>query len=166
MRCATSMGDFTLALFPQEAPGHVANFLDYVEDGFYDGTIIHRVPPNDFVIQGGGFEPGMVRKPPTRAPVETEADNGLSNVRGTLSLALTGNNANSGTTQFFINLGDNSFLDAPNVPGFTVFGEVVAGMDVVDAIAQVATHSVVDDQGTPHDDVPVTDIVVLRAEHR
>jgi cyclophilin family peptidyl-prolyl cis-trans isomerase len=160
------MGDFTLDLFPLDAPGHVANFLAYVDDGFYDGTIIHRVPPNTFVIQGGGFEPGMVRKPPTREPIESEADNGLSNVGGTLSLALTANDADSGTTQFFINLGDNSFLDAPNVPGFTVFGEVVAGMDVVDAIGQVPTHIAVDDQGSSHDDVPVTDIVVIRAQQQ
>jgi|GEM_PF-841799 len=156
----TSAGDFDLALFPADAPGHVANFLTYVNEGFYDGTIIHRVPPNNFVVQGGGFEPGMVRKPPTHDPIQTEADNGLSNVRGTLSLALTGSDANSGTSQFFINLGDNSFLDAPSVPGFTVFGEVAAGMDVVDAIAQVPTQTVVDDQGASHDDVPVTDVVV------
>jgi peptidyl-prolyl cis-trans isomerase A (cyclophilin A) len=156
----TSEGDFDLALFPADAPGHVANFLTYANEGFYDGTIIHRVPPNNFVIQGGGFAPGMVRKPPTHDPIATEVDNGLSNLRGTLSLALTGSDANSGTSQFFINVGDNSFLDAPNVPGFTVFGEVVAGMGVVDAIAQVATHTVVDDQGTSHDDVPVTDVVV------
>jgi len=156
----TSEGDFDLSLFPADAPGHVANFLTYVNEGFYDGTIIHRVPPNNFVIQGGGYEPGLVRKPPTHDPIASEADNGLSNVRGTLSLALTGSDANSGTSQFFINLGDNSFLDAPNVPGFTVFGEVVAGMDVVDAIAQVPTQTAVDDQGGSHDDVPVTDVVV------
>jgi len=156
----TSEGDFDLSLFPADAPGHVANFLTYVNEGFYDGTIIHRVPPNNFVIQGGGFGPGLVRKPPTHGPIATEADNGLSNVRGTLSLALTGSDANSGTSEFFINLGDNSFLDAPNVPGFTVFGEVVAGMDVVDAIAQVPTQTALDDQGVSHDDVPVTDVVV------
>jgi cyclophilin family peptidyl-prolyl cis-trans isomerase len=166
VRFETSMGDFTLELFPQDAPGHVANFLAYVADGFYDGTIIHRVPPNNFVIQGGGFEPGLVHKPATRAAIASEADNGLSNVRGTLSLALSGNDPDSGTTQFFINLGDNSFLDAPNVPGFTVFGEVAEGMDVVDAIGQVETHTAVDDQGVSHDDVPVTDVVVIRAEQQ
>jgi cyclophilin family peptidyl-prolyl cis-trans isomerase len=151
VRCATSMGDFTLALFPQEAPGHVANFLTYVDEGFYDGTIIHRVIPG-FVIQGGGFEPGLLPKT-VKDPIESEAGNGLHNVRGTLSLALSGSppNRNSGTSQFFINLGDNSPLD----PDFTVFGEVVAGMDVVDAISVVPTES-----RNGFDDVPVTNVVV------
>jgi len=152
VRMETTMGDFDLRLFPADAPLHVANFLAYVNEGFYDNTLVHRVKPG-FVIQGGGFTPGPTRKAAQTA-IPTEADNGLSNLRGTLSLALSGNDANSGTSEWFVNLGDNSFLDAPAVPGFTVFGEVSRGMDVVDAIGAVAT-----DAG----DFPVDDVIVTRA---
>lgn len=157
VRMETTLGDFDLRLFPADAPGHVANLLTYVTEGFYDGTLVHRVI-DGFVIQGGGFTAGPTRKGPTHDPIATEADNGLSNVRGTLSLALSGNDSGSGTSQWFINLGDNSRLDAPAVPGFTVFGEVSRGMAVVDAIAAVATES-----RSGMDDVPVDDVVVIRA---
>jgi len=153
VRVETTLGGFDLRLFPADAPGHVANFLAYVGDGFYVDTLVHRVI-DGFVIQGGGFTAGPTRKTATRPAISTEADNGLSNVRGTLSLALSGNNANSGTSEWFINLGDNSFLDAPAVPGFTVFGEVSRGMAVVDAIGAVATDA---------SDFPVDDVVVTRA---
>jgi len=157
VRLETTLGAFDLRLFPADAPGHVANFLAYVSDGFYVDTLVHRVI-DGFVIQGGGFTTGPTRKAPTRPAITTEADNGLSNQRGTVSLALSGNDANSGTSQWFINLTDNSFLDAPAVPGFTVFGEVSRGMAVVDAIAGVPTES----RGGL-DDVPVDDVVVTRA---
>jgi len=149
VRMETTLGDFELQMLPTEAPRHVANFLGYVDLGFYDGTIIHRAIPN-FVIQGGGFEPGMVRKTPC-APIESEADNRLQNVRGTLSLALSGSppNRNSGNSQFFINLADNAHLDGD----FTVYGAVVSGMEVVDAISNVPTAG----------DAPIDDVVVTRA---
>ncbi len=155
VRMETTVGDFDLRLFPAAAPGHVANFLQYVAEGFYDGTLIHRVIPG-FVIQGGGFTPGPTRKAATHDPIASEADNGLSNLRGTLSLALSGEDPDSGTSEWFINLADNTFLDYPAArpPSFTVFGEVSRHMDVVDAIGSVAT-----DAG----DFPVDDIVVTRA---
>ncbi|MGD2064612.1 MAG: peptidylprolyl isomerase [Nitrospirota bacterium] len=155
VRVETSMGDFTLDLFPLDAPGHVANFLNYVETGRYDGTLIHRVV-DGFVIQGGGFLPGggSVDRDP---PIASEADNGLSNQRGTLSLALGSEggvtNPQSGTSEFFVNLGDNSRLD----PDFTVFGKVVEGMDVVDAIAALE----VPGTETPREEVVVTDAFVV-----
>ncbi len=159
VRMETTLGDFDLRLFPADAPGHVANLLTYVTEGFYDGTLVHRVI-DGFVIQGGGFTTGPTRKTATHDPITTEADNGLSNVRGTLSLALSGNDANSGTSEWFVNLADNSFLDVPrdNSPPFTVFGEVSRGMAVVDAIGGVAT---VTRGGLP--DTPVEEVVVTRA---
>ncbi len=155
----TTLGDFDLRLFPADAPGHVANLLTYVQDGFYDGTLVHRVMPG-FVIQGGGFTTGPTRKTATRPPILSEAGNGLSNVRGTLSLALPSDRAtgatlvDQGTSEWFVNLGDNSRLDRD----FTVFGEVSRGMDVVDAIAAVATET----RGGLKD-VPVEEVVVTRA---
>ena len=160
VRVETSMGDFTLNLFPYDAPAHVANFLSYVTDGFYDGTLIHRVIPG-FVIQGGGFEPGLIPRTPGE-PVESEADNGLSNQRSTVALALPSAPdgtplVDKGTSQFFINLAKNGRLDGD----YTVFGEVVEGMNEVDAIAAVPTES-----RSGFDDVPVTDVVVIRAEQQ
>lgn len=156
IKMTTNFGDIEIELFAKEAPDTTSNFLRYVNDGFFDGLIFHRVIPN-FVIQGGGFEPGL-RKRETNAPIENEADNGLKNERGTLSMART-NDPHSATSQFFINLKDNEFLDYkskdPNGWGYAVFAKVVSGMDVVDTIAKSATG----DAGG-HSDVPLQDVVV------
>ena len=131
----TSMGTIVMELYADKAPKTVENFLAYVKDGHYDGTIFHRVIPK-FMIQGGGFTTDMKRKS-TRPPVQNEADNGLSNLRGTVSMART-NDPHSATCQFFINVVDNKYLDFKEKKkqkwGYTVFGHVVEGMDVVDAI--------------------------------
>ncbi len=134
----TSKGKIVLELDPEKAPKTVENFLGYVESGFYGGTIFHRVIPG-FMIQGGGFTADMTQKP-TRAAVVNEAATGLTNQRGTISMART-NDPNSATSQFFINTVDNPNLDYRSAgnPGYTAFGRVVEGMDVVDAIAGVAT---------------------------
>jgi len=136
----TSEGDITIELNEEKAPDTVKNFLAYVDEGFYDGTVFHRVI-KDFMIQGGGFTQDYSRKP-THAPVHNEADNGLKNNRGTIAMART-NNPNSATSQFFINHKDNEFLNyrSPDVRGwgYCVFGEVVDGMDVVDRIAAKPT---------------------------
>lgn len=136
----TSLGDITLELYGDKAPQTVENFLVYVDDGFYDGTIFHRVI-GGFMIQGGGLGPDMQKKS-TREPVENEANNGLKNVRGSIAMARTGD-PHSATAQFFINHSDNESLDYPSRDGwgYTVFGRVVDGMDVVDAIAEVPTSS-------------------------
>ncbi len=138
---ATSMGDITIELYPAKAPETVANFLQYVDDGFYDGTIFHRVISN-FMIQGGGLTPDMVKKQ-TRAPITNEADNGLRNSLGTIAMARTGE-PHSATAQFFINVRNNSSLDhrekfSSRSWGYAVFGRVVEGMDVVGAIKSVKT---------------------------
>lgn len=153
----TTLGSFTVRLEPGRAPKTVANFLQYVEDDFYPGTIFHRVI-SDFVIQGGGFEPGLEQKV-TRAPIELEADNGLSNTRGTIAMART-SEPNSAAAQFYVNLVDNSAdLDpSDESPGYTVFGEVIAGLDVVDAIAAVATETVDGFENVPETDVLITDV--------
>jgi cyclophilin family peptidyl-prolyl cis-trans isomerase len=160
----------------QAAPNTVLNFFQYIEDDFYDNTVFHRVvnTPSPFVIQGGAFEslgqgnsPRLQERQP-RDPIQSEAGNGLSNIRATIAMALRGSDANSATSQFFINLDDNSFLDDGSPP-FTVFGEVTDGMTVVDAIAAVPTGSflvtVVDDDGitsnTTFQDVPVEDVTVI-----
>ena len=134
----TSSGDILVELFPEQAPKTVANFLQYVDDGFYTNTIFHRVIPG-FMIQGGGLSARMDEKP-TREPVPNEADNGLKNARGTLAMART-RDPHSATAQFFINLVDNEFLDhtAPSTDGwgYCVFGKVTEGLDVVDKIAKV-----------------------------
>jgi cyclophilin family peptidyl-prolyl cis-trans isomerase len=152
----TSMGDITAELDADKAPLTVANFLGYVADGSYDGTIFHRVMAG-FMIQGGGFTPDMQQKP-TRAPVKNEADNGLKNLRGTLAMART-TVVDSATSQFFINVVDNAFLDFKAATqqgyGYAVFGKVTAGMDVVDAIVAVPTTT----KG-PNQDVPVTPVVI------
>ena len=137
IRFETTLGDFTVELFEKEAPESVANFVRYLDEGFFDGTIFHRIVPG-FVIQGGGFTEDMTQKR-TKPPVKNEADNGLKNKRGTLSMART-NDINSATSQFFVNLKDNDFLDHSRGNfGYAVFARVTAGMDVVDKIAAVAT---------------------------
>ncbi len=156
IRFETSLGDFTVELFDKEAPRTVANFLKYVEDQFFDGTIFHRVVPG-FVIQGGGMEAGLAQKT-TRPPIQNEATNGLENLRGTLSMART-SDIHSATSQFFINLVDNDFLNAaPGNDGYTVFGKVVDGLDTIDRIAKERTG-----RRKGHDDVPVTDVVITSA---
>ncbi|NWG30092.1 MAG: peptidyl-prolyl cis-trans isomerase [Rhodocyclaceae bacterium] len=160
IKLTTNLGAITLELDAEKAPKTVANFLDYVQAGHYDGTIFHRVI-NGFMIQGGGFTPGMKQKP-TKAPIENEAANGLKNVRGTIAMART-SDPHSATAQFFINVADNDFLDfrAPsgNGWGYCVFGRVVEGMDVVDKIKGVKTGS----KGF-HQDVPVEDVIIEKAE--
>lgn len=133
----TSLGDIEVELEAEKAPISVKNFLSYVDSGFYNGTLFHRVIPG-FMVQGGGFDADMQQKP-TQAPIKNEADNGLHNVRGTLAMART-QAVNSATSQFFINHKDNAFLDHGSRDfGYAVFGKVVRGMDVVDQIAQVPT---------------------------
>lgn len=152
----TNYGKISVELHPQEAPVTVENFVKYVEDRFYDGTIIHRVIPG-FVIQGGGFTSAMEQKP-TRSPIANEAANGLKNERGTLSMART-QDINSATSQFFVNLQDNQILDHGERDfGYAVFGKVAEGMDVVDQIAAVATR----DSG-PHQNVPAEPVVIESA---
>jgi peptidyl-prolyl cis-trans isomerase A (cyclophilin A) len=148
IRFETSLGDFTIELFEKEAPESVANFTRYIDEGFFDGTIFHRIVPG-FVIQGGGFTEEMTHKK-TKPPVKNEADNGLKNKRGTLSMART-NDINSATSQFFVNLKDNDFLDHSRGNfGYAVFAKVTEGMDVVDKIAAVETG-----RKRGFDDVPV-----------
>jgi peptidyl-prolyl cis-trans isomerase A (cyclophilin A)/peptidyl-prolyl cis-trans isomerase B (cyclophilin B) len=140
VRLQTSKGPITIELYPDKAPASVENFLRYVDKGFYDGTIFHRVIP-DFMIQGGGFTDAM-RKKPTDKPVKNEADNGLKNERGTVAMART-SNPDSATAQFFINHKDNDFLNHRSKDrrgwGYAVFGKVSEGMDVVDTIAKMPT---------------------------
>jgi cyclophilin family peptidyl-prolyl cis-trans isomerase len=150
----TNHGDIKVNLFEDKAPITCENFRQYVADGFFNGTIFHRVIPN-FMIQGGGMEADMSQKT-TRAPIKNEADNGVSNRRGTLAMART-MDINSATAQFFINLRDNDFLDHGTRDfGYAVFGEVVDGMDVVDAIAAVPTGN----KGG-HQDVPVEAVTIV-----
>ena len=151
----TSMGNIKIELYPDKAPTTVKNFLDYVDAKFYDGVIFHRVIPN-FMIQGGGMEPGMKEKK-TKDPIKNESANGLKNERGTIAMART-SEPDSATAQFFINHKDNGFLDkssARDGVGYCVFGKVVEGTDVLDKIAKVKTTT----KG-PHGDVPVEDIVI------
>lgn len=156
----TNYGVITLKLDAEKAPETTANFEKYVKDGHYDGTIFHRVI-NNFMIQGGGFEPGMNQKA-TNAPIKNEANNGLSNKRGTIAMART-MDPHSASAQFFINVKDNTFLDhtapTPQGWGYTVFGEVVDGMDVVDKIREVETTS-----KAGHQDVPAEDVIIEKAE--
>jgi peptidyl-prolyl cis-trans isomerase A (cyclophilin A) len=147
----TSLGDLTIALFNRAAPVTVKNFLAYVDSGFYNGTIFHRVIPG-FVIQGGGYNKNLVRRP-TFPPIKNESDNGLKNERGTLSMART-QDPNSATSQFFVSLVDNSGLDFKGEgTGYAVFGKVIAGMDVVDKIAKVQTETRGGFQDIPKDPV-------------
>lgn len=160
VKLTTNFGEITLELDADKAPVTVANFLEYVNSGFYNNTVFHRVI-DGFMIQGGGFEPGMNQKP-TNEPIKNEADNGLPNKTYTIAMARTPN-PHSATAQFFINVADNDFLNfsAPtsNGWGYCVFGKVVAGMDVVDAIRKVRTGN-----KAGHQDVPVEDVVIERAE--
>ncbi len=154
----TSLGDMTIELYPDKAPKSVENFLAYVNSGFYDGTIFHRVIDN-FMIQGGGFTRDL-RQKPTRPAIPNEAKNGVSNTRGTLAMARTGD-PNSATAQFFINVVDNPRLDYTSDAsgatwGYAVFGKVVSGLDVVDKIKAVPTGA----QGPFKSDVPTTPVVI------
>ena len=158
VKFATSMGDIVIELDKAKAPKTVDNFLQYVKDGHYNGTIFHRVIPT-FMIQGGGMTPDMTEKT-TRAPIPLEARNGLLNERGTIAMART-MDPNSATAQFFINVKDNEFLNADKARdgnGYAVFGKVISGMDVVDKIRVVPTGS----KG-PHDDVPATPVIIKKA---
>jgi peptidyl-prolyl cis-trans isomerase B (cyclophilin B) len=154
----TSLGVITLELDADKAPKSAQNFLDYLAAGHYDNTIFHRVI-DGFMIQGGGFEPGMKQKPAGK-PVENEAKNGLKNKIGTVAMART-SDPHSATAQFFINVGDNGFLDYPGQDGwgYCVFGRVVEGMEVVDKIRGVKTG-----RTGFHQDVPVVDVLIERAE--
>jgi len=155
----TSMGTLVITLFPEKAPVTVANFLAYVDDGFYDNSIFHRVIPG-FVIQGGGFEASM-RQKQTNAPIINESGNGLANRRGTLSMARTPN-PDSATTQFFINLENNASLNASfNKPGYAVFAEVTEGLPIVDMISRVRTGTV-----QQHRDVPLDPVLILSAQRK
>ena len=158
IRLKTSLGDITVELDEVAAPNTCENFRQYVSDGFYDGTIFHRVI-NGFMIQGGGFMADMMQKA-TRDPIENEAKNGLSNLTGTIAMART-MQPHSATAQFFINVSDNGFLDHPGQDGwgYCVFGRVVDGMDVVNRIKQVATTT-----RAGHQDVPVEPVVIEKAE--
>lgn len=158
IRLVTNKGNIIIELNPDKAPITVENFLTYVNDGFFDGTVFHRVIPG-FMIQGGGMTDQLVRKP-TRAPIRNEAGNGLLNQRGTISMART-NNPDSATSQFFINVNDNVSLDYRGAasPGYAVFGQVVEGMDVADAIVSAPTKSV-----GGHRNVPVVPIYIEKAE--
>lgn len=151
----TTHGDITVELFEDDAPLSCANFRQYAEDGFYEGTVFHRVIPG-FMIQAGGLDADLSRKS-TRAPIENEANNGRKNLRGTLAMART-NEIHSATSQFFINLKDNPFLDhGDRDDGYAVFGRVTEGMDVVDAIARAPTES----RGG-HQDVPVEPVTIRK----
>lgn len=156
----TNFGVITLELFADKAPETVENFKQYVRDGHYDNTIFHRVIPN-FMIQGGGFEPGMKQKE-TRDPIKNEANNGVSNKVGTVAMART-MEPHSASAQFFINVNDNDFLNhsAPTVQGwgYAVFGQVTEGMDVVEKIKSVSTT-----MRAGHQDVPAEDVIIERAE--
>jgi peptidyl-prolyl cis-trans isomerase B (cyclophilin B) len=154
----TNHGVIAIELDAEKAPKSAQNFIDYVQSGHYDGTIFHRII-DGFMIQGGGFEPGMKQKP-TQAPIENEAKNGLKNVKGSIAMART-SDPHSATAQFFINVSDNSFLDYPGQDGwgYCVFGQVVEGLDVVEAIRAVKTG-----RSGFHQDVPVEDVVIEKAE--
>lgn len=156
----TNHGDITLELDYENAPETAKNFEQYVKDGFYDGLIFHRVISN-FMVQGGGFEPGMQSRE-TRAPIENEADNGLKNEIGTIAMART-SDPHSATAQFFINVANNSFLNHSSKTvqgwGYAVFGKVVSGIDIVNTIKETPTTT-----KAGHQDVPVEDIIIEKAE--
>ena len=155
----TNMGSYTLELNSEKAPETVANFLVYVDAGFYSNTLFHRVIPG-FVVQGGGFEKGMKKKP-TLSPVKNESDNGLMNIKGAISMART-RAPDSATSQFFINVIHNPSLDRRgSQPGYTVFGKVTEGLDVIDKIIAVATKT-----SGRYQDVPKQDVVILSAKRK
>ena len=154
----TNHGDISVELFEEKAPISCENFRQYIKDGHFDGTVFHRVIPN-FMVQGGGMDESMSSKP-TRDPIKNEADNGEKNVRGTLAMARTGV-VDSATSQFFINLNSNDFLDHGGRDfGYAVFGRVSDGMDVVDVIASVATGNVGGHQDVPLDTVTITEVTI------
>lgn len=159
VKLQTSMGDVVIELDVEKAPVTAENFLQYVRDGFYDNTVFHRVI-NGFMVQGGGFEPGMKQKS-TRAQIENEAANGLKNDAYTVAMART-SDPHSATAQFFINAADNAFLDFKSETsqgwGYAVFGRVVEGTEIVDAIEKVPTG-----RKGGHDDVPLEDVLIVRA---
>lgn len=156
----TNFGTIVLELNPDKAPKTVANFLAYAKDGFYDGTLFHRVI-DKFVIQGGGFGPGMTQKM-TRPPIENEANNGLRNARGTLAMARA-TDPHSATSQFFVNIVDNDFLNytapTPAGWGYCVFGKIIDGMHIVDQIKGVATSTKLG-----HKDVPLSDVIIEKIQ--
>ena len=158
----TSKGKIVIALYPEKAPATVENFLAYANSGFYNNTVFHRVI-DGFMIQGGGFTSGMTQKP-TRPPIQNEADNGLKNETGAIAMARTGN-PHSATSQFFINTIDNPFLNhmgkTPEGWGYTVFGKVIEGMDVVDAISKTPTAA-----SGYFQNVPVEPVLILKASIR
>ena len=157
----TNMGTIVIELYEDKAPITVKNFLQYVDDKHYDGTIFHRVI-DGFMIQGGGYEPGLKERK-TRPPIKNESNNGLSNLRGTIAMART-SEPDSATAQFFINVKDNTFLDRANARdkvGYCVFGRVIEGMDVVDKIKAVKTTR----KGF-HDDVPEKDVIILSVRRK
>ncbi len=158
VKLETNHGTITLQLDAEKAPISTQNFIDYVNSGFYSNVVFHRVIPN-FMIQGGGFEPGMKQKK-TNDPIKNEAANGLKNDKYTIAMARTGD-PHSASSQFFINTKNNSFLDYPGQDGwgYCVFGKVVEGMDIVDAIGKVATGS-----SGFHQDVPKEDVIIIKAE--
>lgn len=160
VKLETNHGDIIIELNEEKAPNTVANFLSYVEDGFYDGTIFHRVISN-FMIQGGGFTPDFIQKSP-KASIDNEANNGLSNVIGSIAMARTGD-PHSATAQFFVNVADNNFLDFREENqagwGYTVFGKVIDGMDVVNEIRMVGTGS----KGPFPTDAPDEDVIITKA---
>lgn len=162
VQLVTNQGEITVELYADKAPKTVANFLQYVRDKHYDGTVFHRVI-NGFMIQGGGMDAGMKEKP-TRAPVENEARNGLRNEPGTLAMARTGD-PHSATAQFFINVAPNDFLDYPSRDGwgYAVFGKVVRGLEVVDKIARVPTRNVGFHQNVPAEPVVIQSARVIDA---
>lgn len=155
----TNYGDISIELYQDKAPKTAANFEQYVRDGFYDGTLFHRVIPG-FMVQGGGFDTDFNQKP-TRDPIENEADNGVKNTTGTLAMART-QDPHSATAQFFINVADNDFLNHSGKSiqgwGYCVFGEVAEGMEVVESIKAVATT-----RRGMHADVPAEDVIIQRA---
>ena len=159
-KMSTTLGEIEIELYPEAAPASVRNFVEYIESGHFDGLIFHRVIPG-FMIQGGGFTEDMQPRQ-TRAPIKNEADNGLKNLAGTLAMART-SNPDSATSQFFINLVDNGFLDhtakTPQGWGYAVLGKVVGGMAVVEKIAALPTGNV-----GPHGNVPTEPVVITRAE--
>ncbi|MBL1275649.1 MAG: peptidyl-prolyl cis-trans isomerase [Ectothiorhodospiraceae bacterium] len=165
IRITTTMGNIDIELDFDKAPKSAANFEQYVKDGHFDGTIFHRVI-NNFMIQGGGMLPDMSQKE-TRATIENEADNGLKNIKGTLAMART-NDPHSASSQFFINIADNAFLDhtSPSSQGwgYAVFGKVVDGMDVVETMKEVTTTSRAGHQDVPTDDIIIEKMEIMEAE--
>jgi peptidyl-prolyl cis-trans isomerase B (cyclophilin B) len=158
----TSMGAIKVELYQDKAPVTVKNFLQYVDEKHYDNTVFHRVISN-FMIQGGGFEPGLKEKK-THDAIKNESSNGISNERGTIAMART-NQPDSATAQFFINVKDNDFLDkakARDKVGYCVFGKVIEGMDVVDKIKEVKTQSVKGNEDVPIDDVVIKSVRVVK----